>query len=541
MMIQSVGYALSWEYWRRGMYWFVPACALLLIGFVTPIYGLLSIRADVRAELSQNAFGVICWAPLVISLASRGALRRQYTLPVRTSTLVAWGLANGSLAAASMYWLVAASFNRLFHVDWPFWGPAWWAVVFYLACQTTVWSVAGARGGWLIPIVFVTFVVSVAGPSSLYQRIVPTTSGNGAAPVWPTISAAELAATVAAAFAFYWAAVYVVGRDRRGDAWSLAWLIPGWWKQRANDGIPAPATAASAFTPRRFRSPCAAQFWMEWRSKGRYVPLAIASAFAVLWVAAACNRLPWHSVSAAEAGLTAALFMTSPFVGVYLGHRSERFDMKPFLATRPLTDRQQSMVVLGHVAAVYGASALVWVTGIVVTAMVWNHQLVLSVTWQEMARFLLNEWLESGIILLVFWTFLAFGAALGMARSWFVPVGAIAGPVLLVFALIIGERAPNWLATATMFLLAAGSAGGTVAAFVVARRRKLISMPVVLGVLAVHVLLVLVSYLVARSDGVTAPGVLDSLKILLLFSGWYAVPLAPLAVAPLALAWNRHR
>ena len=68
MILRSVGYALSWEYWRRGIYWFVPACAVLVIAFMAPVYAALSIRADVRVELNHAVFGVVCWAPLVMAL-----------------------------------------------------------------------------------------------------------------------------------------------------------------------------------------------------------------------------------------------------------------------------------------------------------------------------------------------------------------------------------------------------------------------------------------------------------------------------------------
>jgi hypothetical protein len=538
MMIRSVGYALSWEYWRRGIYWFVPACAVLVIALMAPIYAALCPEADVRAELNHAVFGVVCWAPLVMALASRSFLRRQYTLPMRSGTLVGWTLVNGSLAVAITYWLVAVGFNALFRADWPFWGPAWWAVVVYAAFQAAVWSVAGGRGGLLIPIVFLTLLAVFAGPSSLYQRLVPTASDNGAAPEWPTISAAELAISLAAVAAFYLAAVYVVGRDRRGDAWSLVWLSPSWWAQRVGDRVSAGTTAANEFTPRSFRSPRAAQFWMEWRSKGRYVPLAVAGALSVLWVVAVLNRLEWYSVSQALDLRTATFFITSPFVGVYLGHRSERFDMKPFLATRPLTDNEQAMVVLRHAAAACGAGAIVWLIGVAVTTAVWVwalHSHGLLPTWCNAESPLLEKALTLGGFLLVLWTLVALGAALGMARSWFVPVGGIGGVVLLMILANIAEQAPPFPAAVATLLLVAGLAGGTAAAFVAARRRRLVSMPMMLGALAVYVVLVVGCFLIARGEGAMP------LEALLRIIGFCAVPLAPLAAAPLALAWNRHR
>jgi hypothetical protein len=466
-----------------------------------------------------------------MALASRGALRTKYTLPVRSGTLVACTLANGALAVAITYWLVALSFNAFFHTGWPLWGPAWWAVVMYAAFQTAMWSAAGARGGLLLPIVFLTLLVVFAGPPNLYQRLVPTASETGGAPVWPTISAAELAVSLVVVAACYLAAVHVVVRDRRGEAWSLAWLSPDWWAQRVGNSASIPAVAYSQFTPRTFRSPRAAQFWMEWRSKGRYVPLAVAGVLGVLWVVAELNRLDWQSVSNALEGLTAMFFVTSPFVGVYLGHRSERFDMKPFLATRPLTDGEQATVVLRHVAAACGAGALIWLIGIVVTATVWGQPFPYLPAWREAATLLIKAWLLL-FFLLALWTLVALGAALGMARSWFVPVGGIGGGVLLMIFVHFAGRGSSLSATVATLLLVAGFVGGTTAAFVAARRRRLISMPTMLSALAAYVVLVLTCFFI--SGGM-------SLAALPRIAGFCVTPLAPLAAAPLALAWNRHR
>ena len=576
MMIRSVGYALSWQYWRRGIYWFVPACAVLVVALMAPAYAVLTSYADVRAELNHAVFGVVCWGPLVMALASRGSLRRQYALPVETATLVGWTLANGALAVAITYWLVATGCNALFHAGWPLWGPAWWAVVVYGAFQGAVWAAAGARGGLLLPLVCLVLLAVFAGAPTLLQRVVPIASDTGAAPAWPTISAAELAVSLAVMAAFYLAAVYVVGRDRRGDAWSFAWLSPGWWKQETVgwvDGhrpgtvakrwsalvgephrlstelswwgslrsthptfLSAGTTAPNEFTPRPFRSPQAAQFWMEWRSKGRYVPLAMAAAIGLLWVIAALNRLDRDSVDAALGGLMSTFIVTSPLVGVYLGHRSERFDMRPFLATRPLADGDLAAVVLRHAAFAYGAGAIVWLIGAAVTFAVWvwvPQPAQPWPAWHDAASLLLPKVCALVGFLALVWTLVSAGAALAMARSWLVPVVGVGAGVVLLIVPFTAKLAPPPAAQVAMIALALGCLVGTVAAFLAAWRRKLVSVRAVIGGLAAYVLL-LACWLVALGEGAVA------LEVLLLIFGLCAVPLAPLAAAPLALAWNRH-
>lgn len=534
MIIRSVGYALSWEYWRRGMYWFVPACAVLVIALMAPGYAVLTRYADVRAELNHAVFGFVCWGPLVMALASRGFLRRQYTLPVGTGSLVGWTLANGSLAVAIAYWLVAMGFNTLFDAEWPFWGPAWWAVMVYAIVQATVWSVAGGRSVLVIAIVYLGLLTVFTGPPNLNARLVPAASDTGATLIWPTMSAAELAASLAVLAGFYLAAVYVVGRGRRGDAWTLAWLSPAWWAERVGDREFA-AAAPSEFTLRIFRSPRAAQFWMEWRSTGRYVVLYVAAAVAVLWVFAALNRFDRRSVSEAVGVVQGMLILISPLVGVYLGHRSERFDMKPFLATRPLGDGDLAMVVLGHAGVAWAAGAIVWLIGVAATVVMLDGvpHFAKPPAWHDVASVLLTiAPMLAGFVALV-WTVVGLGASLAMARSWFVPVAGI-GTVALLFIVVAAQGAPPLAASAATILLAAGCLGGTVAAFVVARQRELISRRTVLGASAVYVLL-LACFILALGEGIM------TIEALPRIVGFCAAPLAPLAAAPLALAWNRHR
>lgn len=543
MITQSIGFWLSWEYWRRGMYWFVPGCVLLVVGFMAPAYAVLSAEASVRAALNYAILAMVCWTPLVMALASRGLLRRQYTLPVGSGALAGWTLVNGALAVAITYWLVALSFNALFRAGWPIWGPAWWAVVIFVVFQATVWSVAGSRGALLLPVVVMMMLAVFSGPLSLHERVVPAASDSGSGMVYPTMSAAELAASLAVLAVFYVASVYVVGRDRRGEAWSFSWLSPSRWAERVRDSRSTAMAPPGQFVSRTFRSPRAAQFWTEWRSRGRYVPLAVAGAFGMLWIVAVLNGLDWYSVSGALGGISSSLLLISPFAGIFLGHRSDGFDIKPFLATRPLGDGEHAMLVLRIVAAAYGSAVLVWFGGFMVTVAVWgpspsSWSLPPLSGWADVVRFLLGSLVAVVGILLLVWTLMALGASLAMARSWFVAVAGIGGGTSVLILINIAGQAPSLVAATATFLLSAGSAGGTAAAYAAAWRRELISERTLAGALVVYVLLlmcfVVAPFALELRGEVTLLGVLAAL-------GVCAAPLAPLATGPLALAWNRHR
>ena len=528
MMIRSAGYALSWEYWRRGTYWYVPGCALVVVGLMAPFYAILTDEANVRAYLNHVIFPAIYWAALVMVLTTYKLPRRQYTLPIRTSTLAGCTLANGALATAMAYLFVAFGFNILFDAGWPLWGPAWWAVVVYTAFQTATWSSGHGGSGFLALALLASFVV----PPCLFHQLVPRVSHTRAAPpVWPTISALELAVSVVVVVGFYLAAVYFVARDRRGEAWSLALLSPIRGARRAGEQVAVGAVASKEFAPRSFRSPHAAQFWMEWRSKGRYVPMAVIGVLVLMWAIALLNGLDVYMASAVWESFTFMLLLTSPIVGVYLGHRSERFEFKPFLATRPLGDGELAMIVLRHSGMVCGVSAIIWLIGVALTVAVMGRPPELLPAPQWVTSYVV---LKALLPVLIFggmlWTFVGLGAALAMTRGRFVAVGWFGAFALLLIVVCLLPLAGR----AILFIAAAGCLVATVAAFRAGRRRELLSQRHVVGAAVVYALF-LACFLLEWSEGIM------SLDLFLPMVGFAAAPLAPLAVAPLALAWNRHR
>ena len=76
---------------------------------------------------------------------------------------------------------------------------------------------------------------------------------------------------------------------------------------------------------------------------------------------------------------------------------------------------------------------------------------------------------------------------------------------------------------------------GTISAFAFARRRTLVGWPTLGASLAAWIALCVAAALV------WTPATLERLTIYLLLIGGFALAVAPLATAPLALAWNRTR
>jgi hypothetical protein len=143
------------------------------------------------------------------------------------------------------------------------------------------------------------------------------------------------------------------------------------------------------------------------------------------------------------------------------------------------------------------------------------------------------------------WGLLGFGASITFAgRPWLVLGFWLA--VCSVWPAFMALRTLEWLnlipfdIVSALFGALPWTIGtlcllGTVAAFITARRRDLIdARKLFLGPALWIILCILVGLLWLPRD---KPG----LSTIVLVMGLLALPAAPLATAPLALAWNRHR
>ncbi len=112
MTTRTVAWALTWEYWRRGAIWLVPAVAGLVIACTGSLYGLILHvtrlhYSDLRAELDVGLLAFVMLPPVVLTVASFASSGRYHVLPIPTALFVGCTLANGALAAMLTYGLVA--------------------------------------------------------------------------------------------------------------------------------------------------------------------------------------------------------------------------------------------------------------------------------------------------------------------------------------------------------------------------------------------------------------------------------------------------
>lgn len=249
-------------------------------------------------------------------------------------------------------------------------------------------------------------------------------------------------------------------------------------------------------------------------------------------------REPHHLLEGFLSGgglLSLFAFVTSMIVG-NTGHSDSDFAMSQFLASRPITNRRLSQILL---QVIWRSVLLTWLIWAVPFLMFYLISLMAGITLTPtIPRHLL--WLYFPATLFGVWTLTTFGATLCLTGRRWMFVGVIVGGLALFitgnlcFAYLVKPDEQPRMGRLLADLIGAGVVLGTAWSLIVAKKRDLISWPAIYG--ASSVWIVLSTFVVGFQQNV--PG---NLPPLLLMLGALALGVAPVATAPLALAWNRNR
>ncbi len=547
----SAARSLSWEVLARQRWTFVPACAyLFVLVAVAQLLPAETIPLGVAVTLLLPLTSAVVWALGAFSYGFEGRLEdarslfpaRMFALPLSTAALVGWPMLTGALVMA-LGWLLCAR-----GVLWP-WGmeaPLLWPALLFAAVVAWLQAIAWAPFG--VP--YLRILVAVVVLASLPMGTVAAVEEGAPA----GLVAAALAGALPLA---YLVAVRGVARARCGEDSGLAW--PGWLTR-----------APSAAPARPFPSSSAALFWLEWRTHGKLFLIATP-----LCALAALPLLHFAAKNVAELArlglwppLTALVELVGPaWVAVLqlllvpilmtmmccelgrLNPEGQHHKMSSFVAVRPVTTASLVWAKLKFLALAFlGTWAL-----LVLTVASWA---VLAGHSGEMAagvEALGGPW-GWGKLALVLVALLVLNGAHSAAGLWI----GLAGRKALVAAVGCGGAV----------LLTAVSLAAQWA-FQHPEHREFLraSWPWVIGAL-VGLKLLLAGWLLRRNlragllSGAAVSGALAAwvalvialfgLAAWLVPSEWVSrgalaggavltVPLARCALAPLALAWNRHR
>lgn len=554
--MRSPAQALVWQLWRRRR-WVLAAVlsyVLLLAAFYRALpEGALAERLGPEYQLQT----VMPFLPVFLAFFvvftytgenSPGEGRvsdfpaRMFTLPVRTALLVGCPLLMGVLALA-LTWVTLTGF-----VLWPcaIAVPLAWPVALLAALLATLQALSWWPFAWpmlRIPVAVLLLTALVGAP------FLAPMDATG-----EVVLTASFAGLTSVAYAV---AVAGVARARRGEALGAPWsdqLVAGLLPRFGQRAAP-------------FASPARAQLWFEWRRHGVVLPAFMTWPLLFL---SAMSLFDQEAKSTLVLMIGASLFLVplmAAIVGAGLGKSdfwAKDLRLAPFLATRPITSGALVLAKL-EVAAVSTLAA--WALVLTATAL-WLALLGDLPELGRRASLLLQTYpasrlgavvLLGAVGLFVFtWKLMVESLCIILTgRAWIANSGYVLGLALWGFVLPVGFVISNrpeylnllwpWLRLwlPVFWTLAPWLAGALVLfklllagwAFHAVRRRRLLA-PRALASLVGLWLLVAVGlfgllYYVVPAE--LAPPRYLALGVVLL------LPLARLLVAPLALAWNRHR
>ncbi|HEY7157239.1 MAG TPA: hypothetical protein VH575_25020 [Gemmataceae bacterium] len=485
-----------------------------------------------------------------LEVRESGFPSRLWHLPLPTYALVGWPMLWGcgamALAWLTLAWGAMRPVLRPYGVEPPLWWPALTLAAALAWLQAIVWTPFPLP--WLRAVVLIPIISPLA-------FLLPLADALGFSPV---VGYGLLIALLPAA---YGVAVVGVARARRGEG--PRWTWPGW---------PARLRWTSS-TPLRpsFASSLRAQVWFEWRRVGLSFPVML-FACSLIWLPLIPTTAKFLD-DAAGAGLAlgppfllreiGSLWLTvsgvlifAPFLASMCGWemgklpgRERTLVLSSFLTTRPVS-------AWTLVRAKFEAAALSTLAGWTVAAaglLLWfalgGHAAEMAETFGALrqrhpgASFWIGLFLLVGGAVVLTWLQIVQKLWLGLASpAWTKAIAAFGFGVFIILLCLAGwlsssprnwQRLLDWLP----WLMGAVVALKVVAAlwvFRILERRGLVPLGILGGALAVWLL--------------SAAGLFGVLYWLLrlpvstlVFGIVLALPLTRLAMAPLALDWNRHR
>ncbi|HEY6843904.1 MAG TPA: hypothetical protein VI391_07035 [Thermoanaerobaculia bacterium] len=516
--MRSPAAAIAWEFRRRHRWGFTALGAYLLVLAVLRIFihrvnfaddetfafvVIIPITATFIYFLAIFSFGVSG------DLAARPSIypARMFTLPVTSAALAGWPMLFGSIAIAILWFA-----TRLFGlwpagVEVPIVWPALGAMSLLAWTQALTWLGYGLPG--LRVIVTVLWLATIDSMVMLALNFKPS-EGVMLALLAPHVPLAFVVARIA------------VARARRGD-------VPDW----------RPKAFASRRESGTFATAAHAQRWFEWRHHGRSLPLLVAL---VLPFELALLFL-FRDYPSIVMEILFAVLTTPPFMAIFVG-ATVSYGLTSFITVRPMSDRA---LIAAKLRAALRSTAVTWLIVIAGTIVGLTVSGTLPSAVESVQR--LNEVFgparTTAVVLLVLLVFIA--------STW----------KQLVQSLYIVMTGREWLVKGSVFTVLALLAIVFPAAHFVFRSHAAVAflwslIPWIAAAL-VCVKLAVAAWIAVRETRVPqlivwnaavfalfgvlvwiTPEIVVPRYLLMLFA-ILAVPLVRVSVAPLALAWNRHR
>ncbi len=548
--MRSMPQALMWETMSHGR-WSLPSFFLLAIMLPLLVYGALSgLTFDPKAHefvVLQSAFLLIVIFQLAIGVAiAQGPLSRLYALPISSNSIVAWHMFSGALLLSAETAAAAWLLNTLFQVNWPILGPALFAAAAWSAFQVLM-SVS-SQGS--VPAFFLAGVPGIMLCLWLQMRY-----GAWFSPpkhYWNELTPTEVLTLFGVCGVCFVMTTFSVNLARCGERMPtlgiLSWIEKLWENfERSRAQRP------------RFRSAAAAQFWYEWQVKGVALPFVT---LLMMLFAVTCGLVAWYmqttdlgslyegnlflggfvSALALPAGVAIGLEMDVKASGqrqTQLGDSisESQFEsgMGSFLGSRPFSSMDFARAILRNAAQ---SSLMAWLIWFAVFA---GCLLTMWLTKQMPSSFMPRD---TGLLFIPMtvlgpWIALSNLSTIGLSGrgmkiflalvSLLVGYGVLMGVINHFTNALVAQQVHSVITTIASVLVVAA----TIWAFAFAWRQKHLTSRALLGTALAACILVIAAILLRPVDVhfIFFP-------LVILFATFVVLPLAS---APLAIAWNRHR
>ena len=548
---------MAWEFWHENRLSLLIGMGILVC-FLNIFLMHVDITTDAQAiQYSHVVFMmfIMCAVTGIISVGhyNRSTVRlgipvTLYAKPVGVHEVVMIR----QLAACTMSVMVYLAIDIIIWIKtgqaWPVVLPMVYIITLTTCLQAAIWALPAYRGiqalmGAVVIILFCSHYEQ-ACLTWYSQADYPFGNPEGASAMDQLVYCVCLVCWNAVA---WWISLYGIRLDRRGDVVNLEWISRRYFKL---DHRILPKS-------RHYGSGFRAQWIMEWTRKGWVLCAAnvVLCGIGIIW----CLSKPKQpddilGYFAALAVLNVYIFPL--LIGMQMGQQNSTQEVFiPHVGIRPI--RNSALLVIYLTNAVTGL-ILAWLTfGVMLLVLKWvllmlGHVDVVS-DLNEAVHHLVHEALnvQAGsnrflTFLLVAWATMGLGASL-MLTGRRVLIITVFLCLLFGFPLLASLIVPHGQARIDMAaLIGLILLSGSLYAFIKALRMRMINPWVMIGVVAVYCFLFytliihprLLRHIFLIS---TWQEFVVATKFFCWFSGLLMLCMAPIATAPLALYWNRHR
>jgi hypothetical protein len=522
--MRTIPAALAWEFLKRGRWW-LPGSALAAILPSLVLFSALQQQgafqpADPQMIMIQSILIQVGMMSIGASgFTALGPYSRLFARPISSPGIALAQLLPAGLVSAAIWATATLVLNASLPLDWPILGPSLFVAVAVPAIIATFWLTD--KSFWMIP-----SFAGVGAVLGLWFRSQFGSMIGSLTHLWRDVTFGDFLFLLCVAGLSGFAAVCGISRQRRQEpfpaldfARRLEWLL---------DLAPSGTLA--------FQSPERAQIWSEHRRRGWILPgLSLASSLVVfaIWLVVDRNRETLLQVVTGS-GITLAVM--AGLIGAFgctLGPAESNWSIGPFLGTRPISSPTLARCVMWVQFRSVALATMMWLIAFLAAYVMNEPRHRLQQPALLIVTLLVCPWISAGVGSTIALTGRAqiFGAAFVTAMF---AIYGFAIAVQLIAPRESRQEILNVSVQGIVYLLSSAVILGTIWAFARARRRGMIDSRSILTAAAVTFALGVIAIWGLRQ---TSPPV----AVGFLVAAAVALAVAPLAAAPLAVAWNRSR